>query len=84
MTYTNFRTPLTKATDNLSKGRSEMMHNLYESKKDGVTLDGKPALISRLGYKFTLVFLVGGDGGSIEFSTYATERILNNHCNFKS
>ncbi len=73
---------LKETSDEISQASYERLYNLYQSKKSQVTLDGKRAGISRLKYKFPIVFVAGSY--EVEFSSKAVERILSAHCKFSS
>ncbi len=60
-----------------------MIEQLYQAKKSQVTLDGNKAIISKIGYKFQIVSILGG-GYGVEFCEATVERILNKDCKFKS
>lgn len=64
--------------------REERIALVENSRSNGCTLDGHPAVVSGYGLPFANVRRRDGKGGDVEFAWATVKRILNTHRSFQS
>lgn len=64
--------------------REERIALVDDSRTNGCTLDGYPAVVSGYGLPFAKVRRRDGKGGDVEFAWATVARILGTHRSFKS